>query len=59
MPRRLGYGRASTMHTVLGPVETAELDFTLCHEHVGANAAGLRHTYPECIDRDGLYLNNR
>jgi phosphotriesterase-related protein len=43
-----------TVSTVLGPVDTAELGFTLSHEHVGTNAAGLRHTYPEFIDRDGI-----
>ena len=44
----------STVHTVLGPVETTDLGFTLSHEHVGTNAAGLRHTYPEFVDRAGL-----
>src|SRR6266436_993198 len=43
-----------TVNTVLGPVETSDLGFTLSHEHVGTNAAGLRHTYPEFIDRAGL-----
>ena len=43
-----------TVNTVLGPVETAALGFTLTHEHVGTNAAGLRHTYPEFIDRVGI-----
>ena len=43
-----------TVNTVLGPVETAHLGFTLMHEHVGTNAAGLRHTYPEILDREGL-----
>ena len=43
-----------TVNTVLGPVETADLGFTLSHEHVGTNAAGLRHTYPEFLDRAGL-----
>ena len=43
-----------TVNTVLGPVETANLGFTLSHEHVGTNAAGLRHTYPEIIDRAGV-----
>ena len=33
-----------TVNTVLGPVDTANLGFTLSHEHVGTNAAGLRHT---------------
>src|SRR5262249_2123176 len=44
----------STVNTVLGPVETEDLGFTLSHEHVGTNAAGLRHTYPEFLDRAGL-----
>jgi phosphotriesterase-related protein len=43
-----------TVNTVLGPVQTTDLGFTLIHEHVGTNAAGLRHTYPEFIDREGL-----
>jgi phosphotriesterase-related protein len=43
-----------TVNTVLGPVESSELGFTLSHEHVGTNAAGLRHTYPEFIDRAGI-----
>ena len=42
------------LNTVLGPVEAADLGFTLSHEHVGTNAAGLRHTYPEFIDRAGI-----
>ena len=43
-----------TVNTVLGPVDTANLGFTLSHEHVGTNAAGFRHTYPELIDRAGV-----
>ena len=43
-----------TVNTVLGPVDTADLGFTLSHEHVGTNAAGLRHTYPEIINRPAL-----
>ena len=43
-----------TLNTVLGPLEAADLGFTLSHEHVGTNAAGLRHTYPEFIDRAGI-----
>ena len=43
-----------TVNTVLGPVGTSDLGFTLSHEHVGTNAAGLRHTYPEIIDRPAL-----
>ena len=43
-----------TVNTVLGPVDTDDLGFVLSHEHVGTNAAGLRQTYPEFIDRDGI-----
>ncbi|MDE2844463.1 MAG: phosphotriesterase-related protein [Chloroflexota bacterium] len=43
-----------TIETVLGPIAGEDLGFTLSHEHVGTNAAGLRHTYPEIIDREGI-----
>ena len=43
-----------TVNTVLGPVETSDLGFTLSHEHLGTNAAGLRQTYPEFFDRSGV-----
>ena len=42
------------VNTVLGMVEAADLGYTLSHEHVGTNAAGLRHTYPDFIDREGI-----
>jgi phosphotriesterase-related protein len=42
------------VNTVLGPVEPSNLSFTLSHEHVATNAAGIRHTYPEFIDRPGV-----
>ena len=44
----------TSVNTVLGPIDSADLGFTLPHEHVGTNAAGLRHTYPEFIDRPGI-----
>ena len=44
----------ATVNSVMGPINTDEFGFTLSHEHVGTNAAGLRHTYPEIIDRDGI-----
>ena len=44
----------TNVNTVLGPVDTSDLGFTLSHEHVGTNAAGIRHTYPEFIDRSGM-----
>ena len=44
----------STVNTVLGPVETSELGFTLSHEHLATNAAGILKTFPELVDRSGI-----
>ena len=44
----------TAVNTVLGSIDTSQLGFTLSHEHVGTNAAGLRHTYPDFIDRSGM-----
>lgn len=43
----------ATVSTVLGPVDTSELGFTLSHEHLATGSAGMRHTYPEFFDREG------
>ena len=40
----------ATVNTVLGPVDTSDLGFTLIHEHMWVTAAGIRQTYPEFID---------
>ena len=39
------------IETVLGPIQTSELGFTLSHEHVVASSAGIPHIYPEFIQR--------
>ena len=44
----------SAINSVLGPVDTADLGFTLSHEHVATNSAGIRNTYPDFIDRAGI-----
>ena len=44
----------ATVNTVLGPIDSADLGFTLSHEHLGTNAAGIRQTYPEFFDREGV-----
>jgi phosphotriesterase-related protein len=44
----------AAVNTVLGPVDSANLGFTLSHEHLGTNAAGIRQTYPEFFDREGV-----
>ena len=43
----------SYVNTVLGPVNTGALGFTLSHEHVLVTSAGIQHVYPEFIDRHG------
>ncbi|MDA0263048.1 MAG: phosphotriesterase-related protein [Chloroflexi bacterium] len=43
-----------TVNTVLGPVETGDMGFTLSHEHLATNAAGILRTFPELIDRPGI-----
>jgi len=41
----------TVINSVLGPLETSELGFTLTHEHVWQSAAGINNTYPEFFDR--------
>ena len=44
----------STINSVLGPLDTSELGFTLVHEHVWQSAAGINNTYPEFFDQAGV-----
>ena len=41
------------INSVLGPMDTADLGFTLSHEHVIVSSAGIQQVYPEFIDRAG------
>jgi phosphotriesterase-related protein len=43
----------TTINSVLGPLDTRELGFTLVHEHVLHTSAGVPQVFPEFIDRDG------
>ncbi len=43
----------ATVNSVLGPLDTAALGYTLAHEHVMASSAGIQATYPEFLDRRG------
>ncbi len=43
----------ATINSVLGPMDTADMGFTLSHEHVLVSSAGIQQIYPEFIDRDG------
>ena len=40
----------SKINTVLGPINTDALGFTLMHEHVVSSAAGMSQIYPEFLD---------
>ena len=43
----------STINSVLGPIDTANLGFTLSHEHVQVASAGIQQVFPEFLDREG------
>ena len=42
----------ATVSSVLGPIDTSDLGFTLTHEHIITSSAGFRNTYPELLDRN-------
>ncbi len=37
----------ATVNSVLGPLDTADLGFTLTHEHIFTASAGIQQTFPE------------
>lgn len=39
------------INSVLGPLDTADLGFTLSHDHIVLSSAGIRQVYPEFVDR--------
>ena len=44
----------ATIQTVLGPMASDNLGFTLTHEHVWQSAAGVNRTYPDFFDRESV-----
>jgi|SRR5579872_5839699 len=42
----------TTINSVLGPLDTSKLGFTLSHEHIIEGSAGIQTVYPEFIDRE-------
>ena len=42
----------SQINTVLGPIDTGDLGFTLMHEHVMVCASGLSESYPDLLGED-------
>ena len=43
----------ANISSVLGPLDTADLGFTLSHEHVLVPSAGIQQVFLEWIDREG------
>ena len=44
----------ASINTVLGPIDTSNMGFTLCHEHVMTGSAGVAASYPELVDRGAI-----
>lgn len=44
----------ASVNTVLGPTDTSDMGFTLCHEHVMTGSAGVASSYPELVDRAAI-----
>ena len=42
------------INSVLGPLDTANLGFTLSHEHILTTSAGIQQVFPELIQRERL-----
>ena len=41
--------RRTSVQTVLGPIDTSKLGFTLSHEHIAASSAGIWQAWPELL----------
>ncbi len=46
----------ATVNSVLGPLDVADLGFTLTHEHVVTSSAGILQTYPELYGDYGRFV---
>jgi phosphotriesterase-related protein len=42
----------TTVNTVRGPIDTAQLGFTLMHEHVVLQSTGVKENWPEAFERE-------
>src|SRR5262245_8573828 len=49
-------GARRTVHTVLGPIETSKLGFTLSHEHIIASSAGVWQAWPELFGGHAKFI---
>jgi phosphotriesterase-related protein len=48
--------RKTTVQTVLGPIDTSKLGFTLSHEHIIASSAGIWQAWPELFGGRATFL---
>lgn len=46
----------TVVNTVLGPLDTAALGFTLMHEHILVSGPGIPQNYPDVLDRGYMHL---
>ncbi len=44
----------TTINSVLGPIDSADIGFTLMHEHIVSAFAGINQNYPELLGGDAL-----
>ena len=42
----------ATVNSVLGPIDSSQLGFTLTHEHIAFSPAGFKQTYPQMLNLD-------
>jgi phosphotriesterase-related protein len=48
----MGGEGVAQVNTVLGSIDTAQLGFTLMHEHIVLQSTGLKENWPEAFDRE-------
>jgi phosphotriesterase-related protein len=49
--------RRTTVNTVLGPIDTGKLGFTLSHEHIIASSAGIWQAWPELFGGRAKFIS--
>jgi phosphotriesterase-related protein len=50
--------RRTTVQTVMGPIETSKLGFTLSHEHIAASSAGIWQAWPELLGGRAKFITS-
>jgi phosphotriesterase-related protein len=49
--------RRMSVQTVLGPIDTSKLGFTLSHEHIAASSAGIWQAWPELLGGRAKFIS--